>query len=138
MVRYLLDTDTSIAIMDDSPVHVRQQLKKNRVDEVGISTITLYELQYGVSKSRKRRRNSATLNSFLAYIQVLEWTRECAYSAGNLRAELEKRGNLIGPYDLLIAAHATTLGATLVTHNVKEFIQVDNLRIQDWVGTETA
>ena len=134
MVRYLLDTDTSIAIMNNSPVHVRQQLKKNRVDEVGISTVSLFELQYGVSKSGKHRRNTATLNSFLEYIQVLDWTRECAYSAGNLRAELEKSGNLIGPYDLLIAAHARVLGATIVTHNVKEFRRVSGLRINDWVG----
>lgn len=134
MVKFLLDTDTSISIMNDSPIHVRQQLIKNRVDEVGISAISLYELQYGVSKSKKRRRNTSTLNNFLEYIQVLEWTKECAYTAGNLRAELEKSDNLIGPYDLLIAAHARTLGATLVTHNVKEFIRVDDLKIKDWVG----
>ena len=134
MLKYLLDTDTSIAIMNDSPVHVRRQLVKNRVEQVGISAISLYELQYGVNKSKKRRRNANTLNDFLEYIQVLEWTRECAYNAGSLRADLEKRGNLIGPYDLLIAAHARTLGATLVTHNVKEFMRVDSLRINDWVG----
>lgn len=130
----MLDTDTSIAIMNDSPVHVRQHLIKNPVDEVGISVISLYELQYGVSKSIKRRRNTSTLNNFLEYIQVLEWTKECAYTAGNLRADLEKSGNLIGSYDLLIAAHARTLGATLVTHNVKEFMRVGALKIKDWVG----
>ena len=134
MIKHLLDTDTSISIMNDSPVHVRQHLKRNRVDEVGISAISLYELQYGVSKSKKRRRNTLTLNNFLEYIQVLEWTKECAFTAGNLRAELEKSGNLVGPYDLLIAAHARTLGATLVTHNVKEFRRVGGLKINDWVG----
>ena len=134
MVRYLLDTDSSIAIMNDSPVHVRRQLTRNRMEDVGISAISLYELQYGVSKSKKRRQNTHTLNNFLEYIQVLEWTRECAYAAGNLRAELEKSGNLIGPYDLLIAAQARTLGATLVTHNVKEFSRVGGLKINDWVG----
>ena len=65
----------------------------------------------------------------------MEWTKECACTAGNLRAELEKSGNLIGPYDLLIAAHARTLGATLVTHNVKEFMRVGGLKIKDWVGS---
>ena len=134
MIKHLLDTDTSISIMNDFPVHVRQHLKRNRVDEVGISAISLYELQYGVSKSRKRRQNTLTLNNFLEYIQVLEWTKECAFTAGNLRAELERSGNLIGPCDLLIAAHARTLRATLVTHNVREFRRVSGLKIDDWVG----
>ena len=133
MLKFLLDTDTSIAIMNNYPVQVRQQLIKNGVDEVGISTISLYELQYGVSKSNKRKQNTHTLNSFLEYIQVVEWTKECAYTAGNLRAELEKTGNPIGPYDLLIAAHAKTLRATLVTHNVKEFMRVGGLKIKDWL-----
>ena len=133
MLKFLLDTDTSIAIMNNYPVQVRQQLIKNGVDEVGISTISLYELQYGVSKSKKRKQNTHTLNSFLEYIQVVEWTKECAYTAGNLRAELKKTGNPIGPYDLLIAAHAKTLRATLVTHNVKEFMRVGGLKIKDWV-----
>ena len=105
------------------------------MDEVAISAISLYELQYGVSKSKKRKQNTNTLNNFLEYIQVMEWTKECAYTAGNLRAELEKSGNLVGPYDLLIAAHARTLETTLVTHNVKEFIRVDGLKIKDWVGS---
>ena len=133
MLRLLLDTDTSIAIMNNYPVQVRRQLIRNSVDEVGISAISVYELQYGVSKSKKRKQNTRTLNNFLEYIQVMEWTRECAYTAGKLRAELEKTGNLIGPYDLLIAAHARTLKATLVTHNVKEFKRVGGLKIKDWV-----
>lgn len=133
MLRFLLDTDTSIAIMNNYPVRVRQQLIRNSVAEVGISVISVYELQYGVSKSKKRKQNTRTLNNFLEYIQVMEWTRECAFTAGSLRAELEKSGNLIGPYDLLIAAHARTLKATLVTHNVKEFKRVGGLRIKDWV-----
>ena len=134
MLKFLLDTDTSIAVMNDSPVHVRRQLMRNRLDEVGISVISLYELQYGVSKSKKRRRNTGTLNNFLEYIQVVDWTKECASTAGNLRADLERKGKLIGPYDLLIAAHARTLGTALVTHNVKEFQRVNGLRINDWVG----
>ncbi len=133
MLKFLLDTDTSIAIMNNYPVQVRQQLIKNGVDEVGISAISLYELQYGVSKSKKRKQNTHTLNSFLEYIQVVEWTKECAYAAGNLRAELKKTGNPIGPYDLLIAAHAKTLRTTLVTHNVREFMRVGGLKIKDWL-----
>lgn len=133
MLKFLLDTDITIAIMNDDPIHVRRQLVKKRVADVGISVISLYELQYGVSKSKKQKQNANTLNSFLEYIQVLDWTKECAYTAGSLRADLEKTGDLIGPYDLLIAAHAKTLGATLVTHNLKEFKRVGGLKIKDWV-----
>ena len=65
----------------------------------------------------------------------MEWTKECACTAGNLRAELEKSGNLMVSYDLLIAAHAKTLGTTLVTHTVKEFMRAGGLKIKDWVGS---
>lgn len=135
MIKFLLDTDTSIAIMNNHPVRVRQQLIKKPVTDVGISVIGLYELRYGVRKSKKQKQNTNTLNSFLEYIQVLDWTKECADTAGKLRAVLEKTGNLIGPYDLLIAAHAITLKSTLVTHNLKEFRHVEGLKIKDWVKT---
>ncbi len=134
-MKFLLDPDTSIAIMNNHPVRVRQQLVKKPVADVGISVISLYELQYGVSKSKKQKQNTNTLNSFLEYIQVVDWTNECAYTAGKLRAVLEKTGDLIGPYDLLIAAHAMTLKATIVTHNLKEFKRVEGLKIKDWVKT---
>lgn len=135
MVKFLLDTDTCIAIMNNNPSSVRQQLMKKRVDDVGISVISLYELQYGISKSSKVEQNTHTLNNFLEYIQVLDWTRECAYTAGTLRAGLEKTGKLIGPHDMQIAAHALTLKATLITHNMKEFKRVNQLKIKDWAKT---
>lgn len=133
MIRWLLDTNTCIAIMNNQPVSVKQTLIKQQVAEVAISVISLYELQYGVFKSTKIEANQRTLQAFLQYIQVLEWTEHCAEMAGSLRADLEKTGNLIGPYDLLIAAHTLALEATLVTHNTKEFCRVTNLQLADWV-----
>lgn len=98
---------------------------------MAVSAITLYELQYGVSKSSKVEQNRKTLNGFLKYIQVLEWTEDCADVAGELRAALKGAGTLIGPYDLLIAAHALTADATLVMHNTREFSRVTHLRLVD-------
>jgi len=135
MALFLLDTNTCIAIMNNFPPNARQQLMKKSVTDVGISVISLYELQYGVSKSTKVEHNTNTLNSFLEYIQVFDWTKDCAYITGKLRADLEKTGDLIGPYDMQIAAHALVLKATLVTHNLKEFKRVKDLKVKDWIKT---
>jgi tRNA(fMet)-specific endonuclease VapC len=135
MVKWLLDTNTCIAIMNDRPRDVRRQLRKKAVDNVGISVISLYELQFGVYYSTKARQNKKTLDAFLQYIRVFDWTTECAEIAGGLRAGLQRVGKLIGPYDLLIAAHCLTLKTVLVTHNIKEFKRVPKLKITDWVAS---
>lgn len=131
-VRWMLDTNACIAVMNDDPPAVRERLISKAVDQVGISVVVLYELVYGVRKSRHRRGNQATLDAFLRYVERYEWTEECAVEAGKLRADLVARGTPIGPHDLLIGAHAMSLGATLVTHNVREFERVRGLKIEDW------
>ncbi len=133
MIKWLLDTNACIAIMNNHPPSVKTKLMEQAVADVAISAISLYELQYGVSKSNKVEQNQKTLAAFLQYIQVLEWTEECAGVAGKLRAELEKAGRPVGPYDLLIAAQALAADATLVTHNTKEFSHVKALKLVDWV-----
>ncbi len=132
MTKWLLDTNACIAVINDNPPRVKNELMKRQVAEVGISVICVYELHYGVSKSSRVQENKKTLAAFLKYMQVLEWTESCAEIAGIVRADLERVGSLIGHYDLLIAAHALSLDATLVTHNTKEFSRVSNLRLADW------
>lgn len=132
-VKWLLDTNTCIAIMNDRPTSARETLKKYPVDTVGISVITLYELEFGVYNSSKVKQNQKTLHAFLEYIQVFEWDVTCADIAGQLRAKLQKAGTPIGPNDLLIAAHSLALKTTLVTHNINEFKHVPNLKLMDWV-----
>ena len=134
MIKWLLDTNVCIAIMNQKPISVIKELKKHEVDSVAISAISLYELHYGVYKSQMTDRNKKTLTAFLQYIQVLDWTDECAEVAGEIRSTLEKKGSLIGPYDMLIAAHAKCLNATLVSHNTKEFSRVNGLELVDWVN----
>lgn len=128
----MLDTNTCIAIMNDKPPSARARLTSKPVEDVGISVVVLYELVYGVKKSTQHRRNQATLDAFLRYIRPYEWTEECAFEAGRLRADLEAQGTPIGPHDLLIAAHAKALRSALVTHNVREFKRVRGLKIEDW------
>ena len=132
-LQWMLDTNTCIAIMNQHPEHVRHTLMKHPVESVGMSVISLYELEYGVSKSKKKVLNRKTLDGFKTYIQTYPWIEDCARISGEIRAGLEKKGTLIGPHDILIAAHALTLGATLVTHNIKEFKRVKHLNVVDWV-----
>ncbi len=133
MIKWLLDTNACIAIMNQNPLSVIEELQKKPVDSVAISAISLYELRYGIYKSQKIDKNKKTLTAFLQYIQVLDWTDECADTAGEIRAILEKKATLIGPYDMLISAHALCLNAILVTHNTKEFSRVNELELTDWV-----
>ena len=92
----------------------------------------MYELEYGVCRSQQIRRNRENLDSFLKYIQVLEWNEEQSREAALLRCELMQIGQPIGHYDTLIAAHARSLKAILVTHNVEEFGKVKRLTLEDW------
>lgn len=132
MNQWLLDTNTCIAIMNNQPASVKKSLFKHPVDSVAMSVICLYELEYGVNKSNKKAKNRQTLDSFRHHIDTLPWTEECAISAGKLRSELEKKGQLIGHCDMLIAAHALAIGSTLVTNNTKEFKRVRGLKLANW------
>lgn len=131
-LRWMLDTNACIAVMNERPAKVKTQLLKVPVETVGISAISLYELKYGVYKSEHSLRNQKTLGTFCRYVRIHPWDEECADVAGQLRADLERAGKLIGPHDLLIAAHAIVMDATLVTANVREFKRVRNLNVVNW------
>jgi len=131
-LKWLLDTNARIAFMKSQPPSVKITLLKQSVESVGSSVISLYELYYGVSKSMRRKQSAETLAAFARYVQAYPWTADCAKEAGRIRAGLERRGKPIGPHDVLIAAHAKTLGATLVTHNTREFGRIKGLKLTDW------
>lgn len=132
MIRFLLDTDTCVAIIKGNPAKVRMRLGKYDLAEVGISAITRCELEYGVAHSRDPATNRVKLDGFLSFIQPLEYPPQAAVSYGCIRSVLNRAGTPIGPLDTLIAAHALYLKATLVTHNMREFKRVSNLLIEDW------
>ncbi len=131
---YLLDTNICIYTMKRHPPAVRERLHNLPTGDVGISSIVLAELHYGICKSKRRQQNEAALTDFLAFCRVLDWPQAAASVYGAIRADLERRGQVIGGNDLLIAAHALHLGVTLVTNNTLEFERVTNLRIENWIS----
>ena len=133
MIRYMLDTNTCIAIIKHPPETIQARLIDISVEEVAISSIVAAELFYGVALSQKKKQNEMALKDFLDYVAVLNWPFDACRIYGRLRAELQKKGTPVGAMDLLIAAHAVLLDAVLVTSNKKEFQRIPNLKIEDWL-----
>ena len=134
---YLLDTNAAIAIINGRPAGVRTRLQRvaPKAAGIAISSVVLFELWYGVERSEHRRKNAGRLRVFLSgSIAVTPFNEEDAATAGKVRAALEQSGKPIGPHDLLIAAQALRIGATLVTANVSEFQRVEGLIWQDWAA----
>ncbi|TAH48394.1 MAG: type II toxin-antitoxin system VapC family toxin [Chloroflexota bacterium] len=131
-MKYMLDTNICIELIRRQPTNLVKQLTSLRVGDIGISAITVAELQHGVSKSRNPEQNLAALEQFLLPLAIADFGYDAAVAYGQLRAHLERKGALIGSMDLLIAAHALSLEVTLVTNNIKEFTRVPQLNVEDW------
>ena len=99
---------------------------------MGISTVTLGELVFGAEHSQQVERNLADIEALTARLEVLPFDDSAAYHFGQIRSELHRRGNPIGPYDMMIAGHARAHGLILVTNNVREFERVPGLRFENW------
>jgi tRNA(fMet)-specific endonuclease VapC len=134
-MKWMLDTDTCIAIIKGKPPGVLKKLRGKSVGQVGISAITLGELAFGAAKSGRRDESRAALAEFLLALEIASFDSDAASSYGQLRASLEKRGAPIGPLDTLIGAHAAALDVVLVTHNSREFRRIDTLRLEDWTSS---
>jgi tRNA(fMet)-specific endonuclease VapC len=130
--RYMLDTDTCSYIMKRSSQAVMKRLRAVPVRSVCISVITKSELLYGVEVSPRHMQDATALQGFLPHVDVLEFPDDAAAHYAQIRADLRKRGQMIGANDLFIAAHARTLGLTLVTNNVAEFSRVKGLTLENW------
>jgi tRNA(fMet)-specific endonuclease VapC len=130
-----LDTNAVIAAINKRKPNVRRRLEAAIAasTSVGVPTIVLFEMRYGIAKSAREQENTAILTAFLA-LNVTPWPfePEDAQEAGEIRAELERAGTPIGPYDVLIAAQARLRHAVLVTANTGEFARVPGLRTEDW------
>ena len=118
--------------MNKRPSKVIKKFKKFELGEIGISSITVSELQYGVAKSINREKNQLRLDEFTTPFEILPYDEIAAKTYGDIRFQLEKQGQPVGPLDLLIAAHARSLQLTLVTNNEKEFKRIQNLKVQNW------
>ncbi len=131
-MRRLLDTNICIYLIKSKPPRVLERFRGYEVGDVGISSITLAELQYGAAKSHFPKRNFRALEKFVLALEVPTLDSQAAAAYGLLRAKLERQGTPIGSMDLLIAAHALSLGVVLVTNNAREFRRVKGLRVENW------
>ncbi|GAB1459634.1 MAG: type II toxin-antitoxin system VapC family toxin [Thauera sp.] len=130
-MKYMLDTNICIYLINHRPAHVRQHFEAHPIGDIGISVITACELAYGVSKSRSAR-NRAALETFLLPLDIAAFDDTAVWRYAALRAELERSGQPIGALDTQIAAHALTLGCTLVTNNTREFARIGGLALENW------
>lgn len=131
-MKYLLDTDVCIYLINKRPSSVLAKLHACRAGDVGVSAVTVAELRYGASKSQRSRQNHEALDLFLAPLEMTAFDESAAIAYGEIRAQLEKAGDPIGPLDMLIAGQAKSLNVVLVTNNVREFRKVKGLKIEAW------
>ncbi len=130
----LLDTNICIAMIKRKSPQVLKRLTAYTVGDIGISSVTLAELEFGVAKSQHPEKNRAALDEFVLPLELANFDREAARVYGQMRAALEKKGTPIGPLDMMIGAHALVLGATLVTNDTREFSRIRGLTVIDWLG----
>lgn len=132
-MKYLLDTNICIYIINEKPKRILRKFEQHSVREFGISSITHAELQYGIAKSKNKKTNQEALDEFLLPLTILPFHgHELVECYGEIRAFIESKGQTIGPLDMLIAAHALGLDLTIVSNNIKEFSRIPNLKCENW------
>jgi tRNA(fMet)-specific endonuclease VapC len=132
-MKYIIDTNICIYIIKKKPGSVFHRLSRIKINEAGISSITLSELEYGAAKSSYPDKNRVALLEFASFFEIHDFDSGAAREYGMIRADLERRGKIIGAMDMLIAAQARCLNLILVTNNEKEFKRIPGLRIENWV-----
>lgn len=130
-LRWMLDTNICIQVLRDRPSNLRERFGAS-AEQLCISAITLAELRHGAEKSARVAQNHAAVEQFAARLEVLPFGAAAAFQFGQLRAELERLGRPAGAYDMLIGAHARSVGLILVTNNRAEFDRMSGLRVESW------
>lgn len=132
MIKYLLDTNVVIYVLKRRPIKVLEIFNKN-TNRMAISSIALSELVYGAEKSVKIDKNLEAIEDFISHLEVLPYDAKASQHYGQIKAALEKKGQIIGENDIHIAAHAISQGLIFVTNNLKEFKRVPNLALENWL-----
>ncbi|CAH2605954.1 tRNA(fMet)-specific endonuclease VapC (plasmid) [Rhodovastum atsumiense] len=132
MLRYMLDTNLCIRVLRDRPPQLRPRFNAEAA-ALSISTVVLTELFYGAEKSIRPIENRQAVLDFATRLEVLPFDDTAAAHAAEIRATLERQGQMIGAYDVLIAGHARSRGLIVVTGNLGEFRRVEGLRSEDWL-----
>src|SRR3990172_2145258 len=133
-MKVMLDTNTCIAVIKGRLPQVSRRFNAYKVGEIGISWVTLAELEFGVAKNQNMDKNQAALDEFVLPLEVANFDPEMARVYGRVRAMLEKKGTPIGPLATMIGAHALSLGVVLVTNNTSEFSRIKGLTVRDWLA----
>jgi tRNA(fMet)-specific endonuclease VapC len=133
MTKYMLDTDICIFITRKSEPSLLQKIESVPLQLQCISVVTLAELLYGVQISSMKKKNRAVVDLFARHVEVIDWTQEAANHYAEIRADLKKTGQQLGANDLMIAAHARSMGSVIVTNNVKDFGRVKGLKLENWL-----
>jgi tRNA(fMet)-specific endonuclease VapC len=134
-MKYLLDTNICIYLINGKFDYLIDRIQSHGIETVGISTITIAELEFGIAKSdiEFRDRNRDALFEFLLPFSILDFDTRAAFEYGNIRADLSNRGEVIGNMDMLIGSQARALDLILVTNNLREFQRIPQLAVENWV-----
>ena len=131
---YLLDTNICIYIINKHSPKIIEKISKLNPSEIKISSITVAEMEYGASKSKNREMNRSALKNFLSSFEIINFDIKDAEIYGIIRAGLERNGNVIGPYDIQLAAQALRWGYIFVTNNIEEFQKINSLKLENWIS----
>lgn len=132
-MKYMLDTNICIALIRQKPQSVIQHVVACTPGDIALSSITVAELAHGAYKSNQTQKNLQALEQLTLPLEVVDFDQRASIAYGQIRAMLEEQGNIIGSMDLLIGAHALSLGLILITNNTREFERIPNLKLEDWL-----
>jgi tRNA(fMet)-specific endonuclease VapC len=131
-MKYFLDTNICIYALKDKFPRIKEKMERLSPSEIAIPSMVKAELYYGAQKSQNKNKVISALDKFLAPFDIIPFGDNEVMAYAEIRAKLEKSGKIIGPNDLIIAATTLSHGATLVTHNTREFERVEKLSVEDW------
>lgn len=131
-MKFMLDTNICIYIIKQKPAKVLKRFTEHSPGDILISSVTLAELRYGAEKSLHVQQNQDALSGFIVPLEIASFDEKAVDEYGKIREQLEKKGQPIGSMDMLIGAHALSLGLTLVTNNTKEFRRIKSLKVENW------
>lgn len=131
-MKYLLDNNVCIDYLTGRHPTVVSRVKESSPEDLCLSSLVVAELRYGADKSARRRHNHQLLDTLVSEIPIKDFDTHAATACGKLRANLEKKGVTVGANDMLIGAHALSLGLVLVSDNLREFRRVKGLQVESW------
>ena len=134
-MKYLFDTNICIYLINKKFEYLMDRVEKHGIENIGISSITIAELEYGIAKSKStnREENRVALLEFLLPFKFIDFNQNDAYEYGRIRQDLQSKGKIIGNMDILIGSQAVSRELILVTNNDKEFKRIENLKIENWI-----